>query len=351
MPVVRLLEAARLAHPTADAVAAARASAMAQVRQAEAWANPTVALSLSQTRPRVGGVERDRPYGGSLSQRLEWWGKRAARVDAARAQSNAAEAEGRVALLELEANVRLAVVAYAAAREAAAQADSEAKLTAEIAAMMVSRQAVGDADRASVARARLEATTTALRSASRHRDIATALTVLRTWCDPTLPDDLALADPWLTDLLELDPQHLRAAAERHPRLRALADATLAAEARVTAEHQARLPDVTIGVSGMREIDQDTYGFTLGFDMPLWNQNEGAIAGAEANRSLARATMRIEYQRLQRDLAEALGAVTTAQHEATVLAEQAVPAAEEALALRTAAFKAGDASLTDLFEAR
>jgi len=351
VPVARLVAAARAAHPTVLAVAAARAAAEARVRQASAWANPELELALGQTRPRVDGLDPEQPYGGSLKQRLEWWGVRSARVAAAQAQLSAAEAAGRVALLELEAEVRLAAIAYAAAAVAAAQDATQADLMAELATVAASRLAAGDLDRASAARIRLEAATSALHRDARRREADTALAVLRTWCDQDLPAGLVVADAWTDQPLDLDPQRLREAASRHPRLLALAEVVTAAESQVASARSSRLPDLTVGVYAGREYEKDTYGLTLGIDVPLWNWNRGGIAEAEAERAQARAMARSERQRLQRDLLEALGAVTTAQVEARALAEQAAPVAAEVLALRMAAFKAGEAGLADLLEAR
>lgn len=351
VPIAHLVAAAEASHPTRAAIAAAHAAAAAQVRQAGAWDNPGLDLRLGRTRPQVDDLERDQPYGGSLSQRLVWWGKRNARVAAARAQQQIAEADAQVALLGLRADVRRAAIQYAAALEAATQAEEDARIASELARMTETRVTAGEADRSSLARARLESTTSTLHRDARRRDAATALAVLRTWCDPALPDDLVVADAFTNTAAAPDAAGFARSAERHPQLRALAEATAAAAANVAAERESRMPDLTIGVFTDREEEKDTYGVTLGFELPLWNQNEGGIAAAEASQAQARATARSERLRLQRDLVEALGAVQTALGEAAALREQAAPVAEEAIRLRTSAFQSGDASLADLLEAR
>lgn len=348
--IARLVAVAQANHPTKAAIQAARAAATAHVRQAGAWNNPELELSLGRTKPRVDGVERDTPYGGSLSQRLTWWGVRNARVAAARAQQSAVEAEAQVSMLGLQADVRRAAISYAAVTEAVAQAEDEARIAAELAAMTETRLAAGETDRATVARARLEATTSALQRDTRRREAATALAALRIWCDPALPDGLVIADALGADA-PLDADRLAVAAERHPQLRALAEAAGAAAASVDAERQSRVPDLTVGVFTDRENEKDTYGVTLGFEIPLWNRNEAGIAAAEAERSKIHAAARGERLRLRRDLAEALGAAQTAQREATALATDAMPVAEETIRLRQAAFQAGEASMSDLMEAR
>jgi len=349
--MARLVEVAEQAHPSRAAIAAAQAAAVAQVRQAGAWDNPALELNLGQTRARVDDLEGDQPYGGSLSQRLHWWGKRNARIAAAQAQQQVAEAEAQVALLGLRADVRRASIVYAAAAEAVNQAVEDARLAAELAALTETRLAVGEADRSSVARAKLEVTTTSLHRDARIREAATALAVLRTWCDPALPDGLRIADAFTASTVTTDTTSLAQATERHPQLRALAEAAAAAGAMVNAERASRMPDLTVGVFADREAEKDTYGVTLGFELPLWNRNDAGIASAEAAQAQARANARSERLRLIRDLVEALGAAQTAQGEVVALTELAVPVADEAINLRTTAFKAGEASLSDLLEAR
>ncbi|MBN8524676.1 MAG: TolC family protein [Planctomycetes bacterium] len=344
-----LLDCAESSHPTHAAIAAARAAATAQLQAAGAWANPEFNLSMGRTSPRVSDLERDLPYGGSLSQRLTWWGARQDRIEAGHARLGVAEAEGRVALLTLRAEVRRAAIAYATALEAAEQAAEEAAIASELAATTGKRLAAGEVDRSLAARVRLEAATATLQRDARRREAATALSVLRTWCDPRLPEGLVIADA-LT-IPACDPQTVAEAASQHPQLQAIAQAMAAAESTIAAERQARIPDLTIGVFADREAEKDTYGMTVGVEIPLWDRNQAGIAQAEAEHAQARAAMRSEEQRLRRDLAEALGAIQTAQGEARALADDAIPVAEETIRLRTAAFASGDASLADLLESR
>jgi outer membrane protein, heavy metal efflux system len=343
--VSQLVAAAQAIHPTRAAFAAAQAAASARVRQAGSWDNPELELSLGRARPR--GAEQ--PVGGSLSQRLTWWGKRQARMDVARSQQLVAEAEGQAARVELRAEVRRAAIDHAAAVEALAQAEENAHLATALLSMTETLRAGGEADRASVVRARLEATTTGLQRDARRRAIDTTLAVLRTWCGPDLPDGLTIVDAFAgvaTRATAAPPL-----VERHPRLRALTEIGNAAAAQAQAERAARLPDLTLGIFADREAEQDTYGLTIGVELPLWNRNQPGIDAAEATQAEARANMQALRLRLLRDLAEAQGAVETAQAEATALGELALPIAEEAIRLRTIAYQAGAGSLSDLLEAR
>lgn len=348
--VARLVTAALAHHPTMASIQAARAAAAAQLRQAASWSNPEIGLSIGRSRPRMEDVAADTPYGGTLSQRLTWWGVREARIAAARAQMDATEAEAQVATLALQAEIRRAAIAYAVAGEAAEQAEAEARIASGLAAMSETRLAAGEADRATCARARLEATTAALQRDTRHREAAAALEALRIWCGPDLPDGLVVADAFGTAPTG-DGSGLADASSRHPGLLALSAAVAAAEATAVAERRSRVPDLTVGVFADREDEQDTIGVTLGFELPLWDRNEAAIAAADAEAARLDAAARGERLRLRRDLAEALAAVRSAQREAEALASEALPVAEEAIRLQQAAFAAGEAAMSELLEAR
>ncbi len=345
-----LVEAAKRRHPTAQAVAAARLAAEARYAQAGVWANPGLEVSYSRTNPRIMGLETDRPYGGRLSQRVEWWGKRSARVAVAAAQVAAAEAESAAALLDLEVEVRLAAISLATAQVQAEQTSTQAALAEELAKVVLQRQALGDIDRGQAARIRLEATTARLRHDAAVRKVALHLSVLRAWSGETVGEDISIGDA-LTDPQSAPDGKSISASTAHPRIRAALEAQRAAEAQADVERQARIPDVTIGVFGDREYEKDTYGVTLGFEVPLWDRGAARIAAADAERSRLAAERAIAVLALGRERSAALGDWTASAAEVIALRDQAIPVAEEALRLRTTAFQSGDASLADVLDAR
>lgn len=345
-----LVDAAKRRHPTAQAVAAARRAAEARAAQAGVWANPELEVSYGRTNPRIADLDVDRPYGARLSQRVEWWGKRSARVAVASAQVAAAEAESAAALLDLEVEVRLAAISLATAQVVAEQTGAQATLAQELADVVVKRQALGDIDRGEAARIRLEATTARLRYDAAVRNVALHLSVLRAWCSDAVVDGITISDA-LTDPQAAADGKIIPASTTHPRIRAALEAERAAEAQASAERQARIPDVTIGVFGDREYDKDTFGVSLGFEIPLWDRNAARIAEAEADRSQRAAERAVAVLALERERITALGDWTASAAEVIALRDQAIPVAEEALRLRTTSFQGGDASLADVLDAR
>ncbi len=345
-----LVDAAKRRHPTAQAVAAARRAAEARAAQAGLWANPEVELTYGRTNPRIADVAVDRPYGARLSQRVEWWSKRSARVAVAAAQVAAVEAESVAALLDLEVEVRLAAIALATAQVIAEQTAAQATLALELADVVEKRIALGDINRGEAARIRLEATTARLRHDAAVRTVAIELSVLRAWCSDAMVDGLTISDVFTEPQAGADGK-INLATTTHPRIRAALEAERAAEAQANAARQSRIPDVTIGVFGNREFDKDTYGVTLGFEIPLWDRNSARIAEAEAERAQMAGKRAIAVLALERERITALGDWTASAAEVIALRDQAIPVAEEAMRLRTIAFKGGDASLAEVLEAR
>lgn len=344
--IAQLVAMAQDRHPTIAAVRAAQAAAAARVRQAGTWDNPHLELSVGRTRPRQSGVEKDIPYGGSLSQRLTWWGTRNARVAADRAEQGAAEADGAVARLLLAAEVRRSAIAYAAAVEDLALAEADARIIGEVDRVIAGRLAAGDADRAESARTRLELATAQVRVSTRLRAATTAREVLGTWCGGLPPEDLRIADALMGGSASA-----ATLSTTHPQLRALEARLAAASAEIDAERGRRIPDLTVGVFADREDEKDTFGLTLGIDIPLWDRHAGGIASAEAVLAQARAEAARERQALVRDQLAAQAALATARAEILALETQAVPAADELVRLRSAAFASGEGSLGEVLEAR
>ena len=345
-----LVDAAKRRHPTAQAVAAARRSAEARAAQAGVWANPEVELSYGRTNPRITDVAVDRPYGARLSQRVEWWSKRSARVAVASAQVAAVEAESVAALLDLEVEVRLAAIALATAQAVAEQTAAQATLAQELADVVEKRHALGDVNRGEAARIHLEATTARLRHDAAIRTVAVELSVLRAWCSDAVVDGVTISDVFTDPQAGADGK-MNLATTAHPRIRAALEAERAAEAQATVARQSRIPDVTIGVFGGREYEKDTYGVSLGFEIPLWDRNSARIAEAEAERAQMAGKRAIAELALERERIAALGDWTASAAEVIALRDQAIPVAEEAMRLRTIAFKGGDASLAEVLEAR
>jgi outer membrane protein, heavy metal efflux system len=342
---------ARDRHPTAEALRATRDAALARETTARAWANPELEMAVGRTHPRLEGLDQDVPYGATLKQRLEWIGKRDARQQAARAQTAAVEADAAVVLNDLELDVRLAVIALGIAQEEAQQAAADATLAEQVRAAVEQGHTAGDRDTATLIRVKLEAANAQVRRDSAQRSERTARAVLRLWCGEEVAEPLPITDVLPATTLPLNSRYLMEIAQRDPRVAALAAAIREAEANIAAERAARVPDVTVGVFADRENEKDAVGLSLGIELPVWNQNGGPIAEAEAQHRLATAELRRRQVEQRLELAATIGDYDSTQAQAESLRKDVLPLAEETLRLRTVGFANGDFSLTDLLEAR
>ena len=342
--VTALIATAQQRHPGAEAVTITRRAAAAQIAQAGTWANPELEFNLGRTRPRIDDVDVDHPYGLSLRQRVLWQGQRNARIAVAQAEATGRETGAAATRAEIAREVRLAAIAHAVAAQNLTDATAQVDLAAELAAAVAAAAAAGEVDAATAAQARVEQVTADLRRTHARQELATTRELLQTWCGD-LPADLHV-----DDALAPLPNPATSAIV-HPQVATAQAAVAAAEARIAVERATQLPVLTVGVFGGREFDQDTYGVTVGVEVPLWDRNHGGIAAAEAERAELVATRRTEELHLHRARVRLLAERDRALADIAFLEVTAIPAAEQASALGLAAFRAGEARLAELLDAR
>ena len=339
-----LLARSRVRSPVVAEVEAGREAAAAEVRQAGAWANPEVEVGVGRTEV---DEERDATWSVGVRQRLPWPGRRSAAVAAARAGLAVQEAEAATAWLETEAGHRRAIIEASAAEAALALAEVEREVVESLARQVEGRVRAGDAGKAERARCAVEkvqAQTACAEAALRVRRARQALAALCGEAVPTLPP---LADPAAPP----DLAALRTVAAQHPALRR-AEATLRQrEAGQVAARRAWRPDLDLGVEVGGEGEERSATLVLAVAVPVFDRGAVAIAVAGAEQRRAEAALVRERRRLTLDLDTAHAAAVAAQAGFTSLRDEARPQAVEALRLIQAAHAAGEASLTEVLEAR
>ncbi|MEX2578381.1 MAG: TolC family protein [Verrucomicrobiales bacterium] len=85
--------------------------------------------------------------------------------------------------------------------------------------------------------------------------------------------------------------------ESHPSLVRLRSEYEVAEKTLHREIKKQYPDLTFGPQGESDEGQSRIGFVGAIPIPILNSNKGGIAGAAAERELARAAYETEYERL------------------------------------------------------
>ncbi|HDS0948472.1 TPA: TolC family protein [Stenotrophomonas maltophilia] len=328
--------------------AALAEAADARAEQARALPNP----SLSYTTENAWGTGS---YGGmgradtvlTLSQPLEVWGQRAARVRAAHAEAQAANLRGALSrsdvasqLATFYAQAESALRRYTLAEEALALTRDDATA---VDAMV--RQGREPQLRAVQARSEVANATAALEEAQAFRDAALARLAGAALLD-------APVQSISSSLLDRTPPLPRGAREAALGVR-IAEAEADAAGRlVEVERKRALPDLSVTAAQTRFREDREQAYTLGVSLsiPLFDRNRGGIRAASAEQRAAEA--RLDQQRRDSD-AERLSAVAglKAAGSRTRAADDSVVAAEEAYRLARIGFDAGRISQLELRSTR
>lgn len=334
--------------PAALEAAARSDAARERATQARALPNPTLAWDLESFR----GTGAYRGFGNaestvSLSQPLELFGQRGARIRAATAE---ADAEGlRGEQLRWQAAARLAL-AYAEAEAAARRhllAEEALALTeqdARAVTVMVERgreaalRQVQAESEAEFARAALDEAQ-AIREAAFARLAAIAM----------LDGPVATIGDSLLDRVP-DPHIDHTGTPLPVRI---AQAELDATGRlVTVEQRRSRPDVSasIGRQRFRESGDEALSVGLALTVPLFDRNRAGIRAAHADRRAAEARLDAQRQEAKADHLAA-EATLSASRSRTRAADDGVSAAQEAYRLARIGFDAGRIAQLELRSTR
>ncbi|MBL7076784.1 MAG: TolC family protein [Kiritimatiellae bacterium] len=133
-----------------------------------------------------------------------------------------------------------------------------------------------------------------------------------------------------------------------------------ARASLASQKAKRVPDLkaTARYVEYREDETEALAFEVGFDLPLFDRNQGNIAAAKHNLATVAAKRRAAETALSAELAEAHAALTVAQRKAEALRTRVVPAMQEAFDAAHEGYREGKFDFLDmlgaqrgLFEAR
>jgi cobalt-zinc-cadmium efflux system outer membrane protein len=347
--VERLIDLARRHHPVRELIETNLRSADAGVLQARAWQNPELELEMGTARVRV-GTDREGIGSVSIRQPFEWPSQRSSRITAAGLGRGVAEAEAHSSLLELEADVRQAVAMALFRQDALAQAQVVRKTSQELYGVVERRVAAGEVGQADLLRVRIEDTRAAQAIADRERDLALARLTLAARCGNLLPATYSI-----TPSKSVEPRPLAEsqalADQHHPRLIHLRTLINQRQAEVRRERSAAAPELSIAAFGERESDVDNVGIGVGIEIPLWNRNQGGIAGAHAAVSQVQAQLAVARLEVGQMVAEAWSAFHKAQDRSQRYRNDLQPTAQEALRLALALYQNGESGMLELLDAR
>ncbi len=139
--------------------------------------------------------------------------------------------------------------------------------------------------------------------------------------------------------------------EAHPGLRRAAAERAAAGWRIREARAARMPDLHVGAGIRRLSEVDGTGLVVGLSLPfpLWNRGGGSIAAAESDNAAAAARERQTAVELRGELGRAYRRLVASISAWEGLRDRVRPAAEEAMRLISAGYRAGRLGYLDIQE--
>jgi len=345
----RAVELALGRNPELAALAADLGAVRARLGGAElpVQSNPELSAGAG---PRRDGVAHSTDVEVSLSQRIEVFGQRGARIDAARAEREAAEKRLASRRVAVAAEVRSAFARVLAADQLVALAREDQAVARDAVRAVERRFELGGVSQLDVNAARAEGGRAARAVAVATRRAAAARAELRTLLgsDPGAPLELAGELPRPAGATSLDADALgRRALESRADLAAARHELAAAEAEQRVAAREALPVPAIGARYSREEGADIVLGTLTFDLPLFNRNQAERGVASARRARAVAELAAAERRVREDVFLAVARVDTAREAALAFEGDALAGAEANVMLATRAYEAGKIGLAEL----
>ena len=331
--------------PALDLVRAQWGTAKAGVEVADAIPNPVLQLPFQYATPNP-GPGAPFVWGPSLDIPIETAGKRGYRVGQASHLSEAARLAIGNEAWKVRAQVRDALLALYAARQRSMFLSRKADAAQQIVQMVMKRRAVGensgpDVDAAVLAATQAEADLVAARGARQDArvQVAAAIGVPVSALDGIQPD--------LDEFNTVPPAPPAADAQRDAifhradLLASLAEYA-AAESALQLEVAKQYPDIHLGTGYTYDTGTHKIGFGLaGITLPVFDQNQGGIAQAEAKRREAAARTAALQDTILGDLDHALTRYETSL-DAVQLAASHLATARRQLNSQAAGFAAGNA---------
>lgn len=315
--------------------------------QADARPNPALQVSVEDQRRET------RETTMLLNQPIELGGKRAARVEAARRGRDAAAAELGAKRADVRAAVITAFFDVLGAQEHVRLAQESADIARRGTEIAAQRVRAGKVSPVEETRARVAEAGVRLELNQANNELATARKRLAaTWGNPlprfmhaegqvgTLPELPVLAA--LSSRLAAAPLVARARSEVDRR-RALAEL----------ERSRRVPDLTVsmGVKRSEELGRNQAIVGVSIPLPIFDTNRGNVQEALRRSDKARDELAATEIRLNTELSQAYGRLTTARQEADALQNEILPGAQSAYDAAAKGFEFGKFAFLDVLDAQ
>lgn len=335
------------AHPSLRAAAHDVAAQEGALAQAGALPNPELELL------REGERADTRTTTAQLAIPFELGGKRAARIDAARQDGRLATLELAALRTQLRADTAAAFHEVVAATERRRMAQELAELAASAADATQRRVEAGKISPVDATRARVAHAGARIDLVQAERELESArIRLAALWGGD--PRTLEVQVPATLELPRAVPlEQLLARLEEAPDLQRARLRIDQREALARVEQSRRMPDVTLIVGTRREGRDERNQAVVGVSvpLPLFNRNQGAVREALRRVDQARDEREAEQLRVRAELAQAHARLSAALEEATLIASDILPGAEQAYRAARRGFEAGKFGFLDVLDAQ
>lgn len=297
-------------HPDLDIARARLMGAKGSEISAGAVPNPTLNGDLEKVLGSAGSGVSPWVYGFNLQMPIDFLWKRGYRIDEARARITGVRLELGEVAWQIRRRLRAALLNEVLARREVELRRTEVTLRTDLATAATRLQSVGEVSRLETDRARAESAAARValeeaqgRAASTRAALASAIGVPVRALE-NVPVDWPGIETRTPEAILSGPLQQVGLLNRLDVRRGLAEYA-AAEAALGLELVKRYPDVTLGPGYL--FDQGEKKFTLGLSisLPIFNQNAGPIAEAEAKRKEAAAKFLATQARAIGELEESL----------------------------------------------
>lgn len=330
-----------------------REAAAAAVSTARALPNPRLEASTGENTQRVPGAAlAGRIEGRGVSQLIENPFVRSARVSGAAAGSVAAGHELGAVRNALVAEVRLRAFEVLLRLEEEADAREAVRILEQIRDRVRLRVDTGEAPRFELIKADAEIISARQREMSAGIKAEQAFLNLNRLAAGRLPPRWSLvarlADESSPPVVE---EIQRQVIDRSPELATLRAQLVRAEANLSLARSSRLPGVELRYTETRdpEIRQTTTG--LNVQIPLFDQKQGPVAEAIAERERARARLHGAEQEMRSRVLIAWKSYEMARASVEALSLGAIREAEAALRVAEAAYRFGERGILEVLDAQ
>jgi cobalt-zinc-cadmium efflux system outer membrane protein len=349
-----VLGLALLGNPELAGYSWAVRAADARALQAKQIPNPEIEMELEQ----FGGVGEVAGFDGAeailrLGQVLEIGGKRGKRTKVALLERDLEGWEYEAKRLDVFAEATSAFVAVLANQERLVVAEESYRLSQIVLDVVSERVKAGKVSPLEETRAAVEAASTRIEVERVRNDLeASRRALAATWGSDRPDFDEVRGD--LTQIQGIPAlAALMSRVDQGPELARWGTEIAMHEATLEMEKSLSIPNLELGAGVKREIESslDTYMLALGFEIPMFDRNQGSIREAECNLARAQEDRRATEVRVTAEMTEVYQALATSYVEATSLGTTVLPGAQRAFEATGEGYRQGKFTYLDVLDSQ